>query len=323
MSFERELERFGPDAGAVTPSPSEAEAYTKRLATSHYENFPVLSVFVPKGLRQDFANIYAYCRWSDDLADEVGDRDRSLRLLDWWQAELEACYLGAPRHPVMVALSRTIEEFSIPRDPFVDLLGAFRRDQRQQRYATFEELRDYCRGSADPVGRLVLYLCRAFREETAALSDSVCTGLQLANFWQDVAIDIDKGRIYLPEEDRERFGVGESEIRDREFSDRFAALMAFEVERAEDWLRRGLPVADFLPTRLGIVVGGFARGGLAILRKVRGIGYNVLERRPKVTKWDLAGVLCRSVGSRVWRPARQPSDSTLGTMTCPSGSHDS
>ena len=294
--FLAELERYGPD-GAAGPKPlDQAEEYARRLATEHYENFPVLTRFVPAGLRQHFANVYAYCRWSDDLADEVGDRERSLVLLDWWQEELDRCYRGEARHPVMVALAPTIDRFAIPRAPFLDLLAAFRRDQRQFRYATFADLRDYSRCSADPVGRLVLYLCERYSDERAALSDSVCTGLQLVNFWQDVGIDLDKGRIYLPLEDCARFGVSESELLERRHTPEFAELLSFEVGRAEALLRAGLPLGREMPGRLKLVIAMFAQGGLTIARKLRRVDFDIFSRRPTFGKSDGIGVVLRSLG---------------------------
>src|SRR5579863_8719194 len=194
------------------PSQAEAEEYCCRLARSHYENFSVATWFLPKKLRQDFFNVYAYCRISDDLGDEVGDPAASLALLDEWQAELEACYAGAPRHPVFVALAETVRQFSIPRHEFSDLLIAFRQDQTVTRFETFNDVLGYCRYSANPVGHLVLYLCGYSDAERQQLSDYTCTALQLANFWQDVVVDYGKGRIYLPLEDLRRCGVSEDDI---------------------------------------------------------------------------------------------------------------
>src|ERR1700756_2060298 len=183
------------------PSEAEAQAYCSRLARSHYENFSVASWFLPERLRQHFFNVYAYCRISDDLGDEVGDPQWSLELLDQWETELNACYAGTPRHPVFVALAETVRVFEIPQHEFSDLLTAFRQDQTITRYETFDDLLGYCRNSANPVGRLVLYLCAYRDPERQQLSDFTCTALQLANFWQDVSLDYDKGRIYLPLED--------------------------------------------------------------------------------------------------------------------------
>lgn len=293
-SFEIELERWGPHAAEGGPvSLAEAEAYCRRLATTHYENFPVVSWLLPRRLHQHFYNIYAYCRWADDLGDETGSPERALELLAWWRGALEACYAGSATHPVFVALSRTIDAFSIPPDPFLDLLSAFEQDQQRTEYDTFDELRDYCRRSADPVGRLVLYACQAHTPRNVAWSDSICTGLQLANFWQDVARDFDLGRIYLPREDRERFGYARGDLDARRTTPAFVELMRFEVERARGFLNAGRPLVAELPFRLQIDVELFLRGGLAILDRIERIGYRVWDERPVVTKGDAAGLLVR------------------------------
>src|SRR5215831_3510048 len=194
------------------PSLSEAQEYCRKLARSHYENFSVATWFLPQHLRQHFCNVYAYCRISDDLGDEVGNPEASLRLLDEWENELIACYAGSPRHPVFVALAETVVKFDIPKKPFADLLTAFRQDQTTTRYATFDDLLGYCLNSANPVGRLVLYVCGYRDPERQELSDFTCTALQLANFWQDVSVDFTKGRLYLPVEDLRSYGVSESDI---------------------------------------------------------------------------------------------------------------
>src|SRR5215813_9390246 len=214
---------------AHAPSLADAYAYCERLARSHYENFSVATWFLPKRLRQHFFNVYAYCRISDDLGDETGDPSASLQLFEEWEAELNACYSGVARHPVFVALSGTVREFDIPKHEFVDLLTAFRQDQIVTRYPTFADLVGYCKNSANPVGRLVLYLCGYRDRERQQLSDFTCTGLQLANFWQDVSVDYAKGRIYLPLEDFSRFGVTEADIRTKHNSQSFRAMMRFEV----------------------------------------------------------------------------------------------
>ena len=176
----------------------EAVEYTRWLATHHYENFHVVTFLLPRRLHQDFYNVYAFCRWADDLGDEIGDRAESLRLLEWWKRELDAMYEGRTQHPVFVALQDTVERHNLPKAPFADLIRAFVRDQMVTRYRTFEELYDYCRYSANPVGRLVLHLCGYSDQQRQRLSDATCTGLQLANFWQDVAVDWDKDRVYIP-----------------------------------------------------------------------------------------------------------------------------
>jgi squalene synthase HpnC len=269
---------------AVTPSLEEARAYCERLARSHYENFSVATWFLPRRLRPHFYSIYAYCRISDDLGDEVGNPQHALQLLDIWEGELEACYAGRPRHPVFVALAETVRACDIPRQTFADLLTAFRQDQRVSRYDTFEDVLGYCRYSANPVGRLVLYACGYRDDERQQLSDYTCTALQLANFWQDVAVDYNKGRIYLPLEDLRRFGVTEKDISDRGATPQFLELMRFEVQRAREWFHKGLPLAQKVDSALAIDIELFSRGGLAILQAIEDQGYDVLRRRPVISK---------------------------------------
>src|ERR1700751_1324037 len=196
----------------TAPSLVESQAYCERLARSHYENFSLATWFLPRRLRQHFYNVYAYCRISDDLGDETGDTQASLLLLDAWESELNACYNGNPRHPVFVALAGTVREFEIPKHEFSDLLTAFRQDQTVARYETFDDLLGYCHSSANPVGHLVLYLCGYRDPERQHLSDFTCTALQLANFWQAVSTDYDKGRIYLPLDSMAKFGASEANI---------------------------------------------------------------------------------------------------------------
>ncbi|HEV7218244.1 MAG TPA: squalene synthase HpnC, partial [Terriglobales bacterium] len=258
------------------PSIEESQQYCRRLARSHYENFSVATWFLPKHLRQHFYNVYAYCRMSDDLGDEVGDPNLSLRLLDQWGRELDVCYSGHARHPVFVALSETIRLFDIPRKPFADLLNAFRQDQTITRYPTFEDLVGYCQYSANPVGHLVLYLCGYRDAERQSLSDYTCTALQLANFWQDVSRDYAKGRIYLPLEDLGGFGVMEGDIPDRNNSEAFRKMMRFEVERTRDWFRRGYPLIGKVDRELAVDLELFTRGGEAVLNAIQSQKYCVL-----------------------------------------------
>jgi squalene synthase HpnC len=269
---------------ARAPSLAEAREYCRRLATSHYENFSVATWFLPKRLHQHFYAVYAYCRISDDLGDEVGDAQASLRLLDAWEEELNACYNGHPRHPVFVALAETARECKIPKQPFADLLTAFRQDQTTPRYDTFDDLLGYCLNSANPVGRLVLYVCGYRDEERQQLSDYTCTALQLANFWQDVPVDYAKNRIYLPLEDLRKFNVREQQIASREFNDNFRKLMQFEVARAREWFARGLPLAATLDRELAIDIELFTRGGEEILNAIERQGYDVLKSRPAISK---------------------------------------
>ena len=308
LDFQTQLQTWGPQSTATAPDLKSAELYCRQLALGHYENFPVVSWLLPRELHQHFFNVYAYCRWADDLGDETGDPQVSLKLLAWWSDELEACYRGAARHPVFVALRPTIEEFAIPPEPFRDLISAFQQDQTVHEYATFAELRDYCRRSADPVGRLVLYLCRQHRPETVEWSDAICTGLQLANFWQDVARDADIGRCYLPREDRERFGYSDADLARHVTTPEFVKLLEFEVARARTFLKSGLPLISVLPRKLRIDIELFARGGLCILDKIEAQGYRVWERRPKVTKWDAAWLLANCW----WRSWGPESRSTKG-----------
>lgn len=301
-TFLDDLKRWGPNRAVAAPLVlADAETYCHDLATSHYENFPVVSWLLPRDLHQHFYNVYAYCRWADDLSDEIDDNARSLELLDWWLSELQDCYGGTFTHPVFVALGETIREFGIPKEPFEDLLSAFRQDQNTHEYETFDALRDYCRRSADPVGRLVLYLCRSHTEQNVVWSDSICTGLQLANFWQDVARDLDIGRIYLPSEDCRRFGYSSDELRRRVTNDAFLELMRFEVERARRYLKEGLPLVTELPGRLQMDIELFACGGLKILDNIERIGYRVWETRPVVKKHEFLGLL---VGC-VWRAIKR------------------
>jgi squalene synthase HpnC len=269
---------------STPPTLAEAREYCARLARTHYENFSVASWFLPRRLRQHFFNVYAYCRISDDLADEVGDTATSLELLDQWQNELDACYEGAPKHPVFVALAETVRQFDIPKREFSDLLRAFRQDQTVPRFETFDDVLAYCRYSANPVGHLVLYLCGYRDPQRQQLSDFTCTALQLANFWQDVTVDYAKGRVYLPLEDLRRFGVTEEDIARSRNTPAFRALMKFEVERARDWFRQGLPLIAKVDFELAIDLDLFSRGGQEILKAIEKQNYAVLGNRPVISK---------------------------------------
>jgi len=292
LSFATELARFGPrQSAAPAPSPAEARAYCRRLARTHYENFSVASWLLPRELRPHFYNLYAYCRWSDDLADETSSPSESEALLDWWESQLNDCYRGIARHPVFIALGETIGEFAIPIAPLADLLVAFRQDQRVTRYENLDELLAYCRYSANPVGRLVLYLGRSCDAQQAALSDSICTGLQLANFWQDVARDWDRGRIYLPQDALCAAGYTPEMFARREFNPAFRQLLVEQVDRAEKFLRQGEPLIELVPRALRVDVALFQAGGLAILDAIRRIDYNVWAHRPVVSKARQFGLL--------------------------------
>ena len=279
---------------ASAPSLKEAYSYCERLARTHYENFSVATWLLPKRLRQHFFNVYAYCRISDDLGDETGDCAASLQLLDEWESELNACYSGAPRHPVFVALAGTVREFEIPKHEFSDLLTAFRQDQTTIRYQTFDDLLGYCRYSANPVGHLVLYLCGYRDEERQLLSDFTCTALQLANFWQDVSADFGKGRIYLPVEDLRRYGVSEDEIRASQNTGQFREMMRFEVQRAREWFERGFPLVGEVSQDLAIDIELFSRGGQEILNAIERQAVAVLGNRQAISKSRKLALVARA-----------------------------
>lgn len=283
-------------------SAGDAQAYTRWLATHHYENFNVVSWLLPRELHQHFYNVYAYCRWADDLGDEVPDTAHALALLDEWEEELRRCYAGAPRHPVFVALQPTIEQCQIPVTPFADLLTAFRQDQTVKRYADWDGVLGYCRYSANPVGHLVLYLCGHRDAERQQLSDYTCTALQLANFWQDVARDLEKGRIYIPLDRAAAHGVSESGIVARRFSPAYAELMKELVAYTRDLFTRGLPLAEKVRPELRVDIELFSRGGLAVLNAIESIGYNTLERRPALSRGAQMKLLGRALVSRLFSP---------------------
>jgi squalene synthase HpnC len=285
---------------AQPPTLEEARAWCRRLAESHYENFHVASWFLPKRLRPHFHAIYAYCRVSDDLGDEVGNREQSLALLDLWGAELDACYQGVTRHPVFVALAETIRACDIPKEPFADLLVAFRQDQTITRFATMDEVLGYCRYSANPVGRLVLYACGYRDAEHFALSDHTCSALQLANFWQDVRVDYQKDRIYLPRADMDRFEVDESTIGRGHFTPQFRELMRYEVDYARKMFHAGLPLIGMVDRELALDLNLFSSGGLEILRAIERQDYDVLRARPSISKSRKLALLLRALSSRLF-----------------------
>jgi len=289
------------------PSLAEAQEYCRRLARTHYENFSVATWFLPRNLRQDFLNVYAYCRISDDLGDEVGDATAALALLDEWQTELDACYEGSPRHPVFVALAETVRKFDIPKHEFSDLLIAFRQDQTVTRFETFDDVLAYCRYSANPVGHLVLYLCGYHDAERQQLSDYTCTALQLANFWQDVSVDYAKGRIYLPLEDLRRYAVSEEDIQHNRNTAAFREMMKFEVERARQWFDRGLPLVSKVDGELAVDIELFSRGGQEILHAIERQNFAVLGHRPAISKTRKLALVARAVlGKFFGKSAGQP-----------------
>jgi squalene synthase HpnC len=286
----------------VAPTLQEARAYCQRLAETHYENFHVATWFLPKALRPHFHAIYAYCRISDDLGDEVGSAAEALALLELWGEELDACYAERARHPVFVALAETIRECSIPKEPFADLLTAFRQDQTVTRYATMEDVLQYCRYSANPVGRLVLYACgeaNRDQEEKFRLSDATCSALQLANFWQDVREDWARGRVYLPQKDMEFFRVSDTIIAEGIATPEFRALMHCEVNYARDLFEQGLPLIGMVNRNLALDLDLFSRGGLEILRAIEQRDYDVLSARPAISKATKASLALRAATAKL------------------------
>lgn len=278
---------------APPPTLQEAFAYCKRVALDHYENFTIASWLLPRVLRGHMYAVYAYCRGVDDLGDEAaGDR---LALLDGWEAELRRCYDGSPRDPRFVALQHTVRAFDIPPEPFLRLVEANRRDQRVDRYRTFEELLDYCSYSANPVGHIVLYLFGYRDLQRRRLADATCTALQLTNFWQDVSVDLEKGRVYIPLEDVERFGGREDDLLSRRSSEAFRRLMAFEVDRTRELYRRGLALLPLVGGRLRVDLRLFSLGGLAVLEAIERAGYDVLQRRPRLSRARKAWLALRGL----------------------------
>ncbi len=297
---EASVPAFAPAAaGAGEPRESialaEAYSYCTRLARSHYENFTVASFLMPRAMRPHMHAIYAYARIADDFADE----DRDLAKLDQWERELDLCYAGAPRHPVFVALSDTVRRFDIPREPFADLLRAFRSDVDFKGFETLDDLLGYARYSANPVGRLVLYLFGYRDPERQRLSDLVCSGLQLANFWQDIAIDLGKGRIYIPRRDLARVGYSAADLRSGIVNHSFVELMRQEIGAARAMLVEGAELHRKLDRRLARDILMFAGGGLAILRAIENAGYDVFRSRPKLGKLDYLRLGWRAMRGRL------------------------
>ena len=289
---EIDITRHAPEPGCT---PEAAEKYTRWLATHHYENFNVVSWLLPKKLHQHFYNVYAYCRWADDLGDEVPNATRALELLRWWEHELDACYEGRPSHPVFVALGETIVAKDIPRQPFADLLKAFRQDQTVKRYPDWNAVLNYCVYSANPVGRLVLYLCGYRDEQRQQLSDLTCTALQLANFWQDVSRDLEKGRIYIPLDAARAQGLTENDIAERRFDERYVRLMKDLIARTRGLFAEGMPLARMVDARLSVDLEMFSRGGLAVLDAIEAMGYDTLHHRPSLSKGKQARLLGRAL----------------------------
>lgn len=274
----------------------QAQHYTRELAHSHYENFSVVSFLLPQHLRQDFCNVYAFCRTADDLGDEVPDPALATQLLADFKAQLSACYDDKATTAVFVALRGTIDRHDIPAQPFFDLIDAFEQDQRINRYDTFEQLVDYCRRSADPVGRLVLYMCGYRDEPRQLLSDKTCTALQLANFWQDVRRDIvERNRIYIPRDSMTRFNVSEDQITSFRFDDHFRQLMQFEVDRTQAMFDQGRQLLPMLAPVYRRQIGLFGAGGEAILHAIRRQNFDTLSRRPRLSTIQKGRLIARAL----------------------------
>jgi squalene synthase HpnC len=290
-------------AAAAPPPAVEAEAaalaqayeYCARVARSHYENFTVASWLMPRAMRKHMHAIYAYARMADDFADE----DRDAGKLDQWERELDLAYAGAPSHPVFVALADTVRRFDIPREPFADLLRAFRSDLEFRGFDTLDDLLNYSRYSANPVGRLVLYLFGYRDAERQRLSDRVCSGLQLANFWQDVGVDLKKERVYLPRQDMARFGVSLQDLRVHNSNSNFVELIRHEVAAARELLMAGAALSAIVDKRLSRDIMMFAGGGLAILRAIERADCDVFRRRPSLGKLDYLRLGWRALRGRL------------------------
>jgi squalene synthase HpnC len=273
-----------------------AQAFTWQLAHSHYENFSVISKVLPRQYRQDFCNIYAFCRIADDLSDEVHDREESLKLLRRFRQSTLAMYAGQPDAITFSALQATVRSREIPIQPFIDLIDAFEQDQRVNRYSTFEQLLDYCRRSADPVGRLVLYVCGYSDQARQKLSDYTCTALQLANFWQDVRGDLlDRNRIYLPKETMEQFGITEEQLRAGICDEKYRQCIKFEVDRAQAMLDQGDSLLPLMDESVRPQIELFGLGGKAILQAIRRQNYDTLTTRPALSKWQKGSLVFRAM----------------------------
>jgi len=302
-AFASDLARNGPHS-CETVSTGEARRRAVRLARDHAENFSVLSRFVPAPLREDFAAIYAFCRWADDLGDEVGDPQQSLELLSWWRDELRACFAGEPRHPVFVALLPTIRSHDLPIKPFDDLISAFEQDQTVTRYETWAQLIDYCRRSADPVGRLVLMVCGERREEALlARSDAICTALQLTNHWQDVARDIlERDRIYVPRElnpierfeERLRQSAKQGYGCDHAFLAESRRVIRACVERTWPLYQEGEKLVEQVSPRSRSIIWLFLHGGASVLRRVEQWNYETALHRPRLSRFAKAMLVARA-----------------------------
>jgi squalene synthase HpnC len=298
-------------AFAPAPDAKTAQAFTSELAHSHYENFSVVSALLPRRLRQDFCNVYAFCRIADDLGDEISDRDQSLRMLGRFRQETEAMFAGRASSLVFTALETTVQKYDVPIKPFLDLIDAFEQDQRIDRYQTWEQLRDYCRRSADPVGRLVLYLAGYRDEQRQQLSDCTCTALQLANFWQDVRRDLaDRNRIYLPRETMDRFSVTEDQLQQGRCDEAYRQAIAFEVDRTQALFDQGDALLPMLDDGIRPQISLFGQGGKAILQAIRRQNFDTLTTRPVLSKRQKGKLIFRAMAGRLMQIIAPASDTS-------------
>lgn len=280
------------------------------MPVDHYENFPVASILLPARLREPVEAIYAFARSADDIADE-GEAEAAERIaaLNAYRAELDAIEAGCPGGdpalaPIFLRLADSVRRFALPLQPMRDLLDAFSQDVVKTRYDSFDELMDYCRRSANPVGRLLLHLYGHTDEESLRRSDAICSSLQLINFWQDVGVDWSKGRIYLPAEDLARFGVSESDIAARCCDHRWQALLSFEVGRAREMMHFGAPLATMLPGRIGLELRLVVCGGLRILERIEAVNHDVFRQRPSLGRGEWLRLLWRALAFQSsFRPA--------------------
>ena len=278
-------------SGPASTDPDLAYRYCGRLARQHPENFFIGSLLMPRGKRRHLSAVYAYARLADDIADGELPTEAKLEALDLWERRLDDCLAGRATHPVFVALARTIPECELPVEPLRNLLVAFRSDAAFQPFLTFADLLGYCRNSANPVGRLVLALFGIRDEELCRLSDFICTALQLTNFWQDLGVDLGRGRLYLPLEDLRHFGVDRSALESGRESPELRSCLRFQVDRTRELFRKGLPLAERCPPKVGREVRMFAEGGLRILARLEQDGYVPIARRPRLTKGDKVRLL--------------------------------
>lgn len=296
------------DLPKTRPSRPEAIAVCRKMARTHYENFTVISWLTPWWMRRHLSILYAFCRTVDDIGDEPLDDNgdpvspgQRLELLDRFEVQLDAAFAGCARHPVLVALEQTIKQFDLPRGPFARLIEANRIDQQTTSYATFDDLLRYCHHSANPVGRLFLMLFGYRDDELFALSDATCTALQLTNFWQDIRRDYQNGRIYLPQDNMERFGVTESDLSANTGSQQLRDLVRFEVQQARSFFADGLGLIDLVGGHLRVDIALFSRGGLAILDKIEALDFDTIAQRPKLTIYEKISLLASTLGSRQWK----------------------